>query len=276
VLLFTLFQAVIHQGHLQHLPLTCEPVVQHRSPLRHLLACCFTLFTGSDSPGAPAASPSDLLALCAATSVRRAAGHGEVTDSLQTAAAICGYRSPAALLPLLLQPAKLDASYARGGSKHAGAASKPTSAAATDSTTSEATGVASAAWGGVGRRHAAASLLQPAATLRERAAALMQVQGLSREDAAAVLRWSPSQQLHRDPKTTHLKLVLLQRQLLGWEPAHSSARTESVAPELTKMVKRCPWVSNLSSFIVVWSDTATAGLQVRLMAVVRQVRPPEA
>jgi hypothetical protein len=213
--------------------------------LRHVLYCCVTSFPGSTTPRTPTASAADLLALCAAKSVRRAAGHGDVTESLQTAAAICGYSSPAALLPLLLQPARLDTSYARGGSKQAGARKPPSATAA--AAAGDAAAVASAPWGGVGRRSTAASLLQPAATLRERAAALMQVQGLSREDAAAVLRWSPSL-LHRDPKTQHLKLVLLQRQLLGWEPAHSSARTESVAPELTKMVKRCPWVSCVLSF----------------------------
>jgi hypothetical protein len=101
-----------------------------------------------------------------------------------------------------------------------------------------------AAWGGTGRRRAAA-LLQPADRLQERAAALMQVQGFSRDEAAALLRWSPGSLLYGDSKTTHLKVVLLQRLLLGWEPAHSSARSESVAPQLTKMLKRCPWVSDV-------------------------------
>ncbi|WIA35601.1 hypothetical protein OEZ86_004022 [Tetradesmus obliquus] len=94
----------------------------------HELAACFNREPGSSAVDTPAASPSELLALCAATSVRRAAGPGAVTE---------------------------------------------------------------------------------------------------------------------DPKTAHLKLVLLQRQLLGWEPAHSSARVESVAPEMTKMLKRCPWIAHL-------------------------------
>jgi cytochrome P450 len=201
-----------------------------------LLCCHLLLYAGTSAQGAPpAVSPADLLSLCAATSVRQAEGPGAVSESLKAATAICGYSSPAALLPLLLQPPQL----LNRSSRH-----KPAKAsAALTALEAAADPAAVAAWGGAGRRNAAAALLQPASQLLERAAAVMQVQGISKDDLAKLLRWSPASVLHRDPKTTHLKLVLLQRQLLGWEPAHSSARTESVAPEMTKMLKRCPWVS---------------------------------
>ncbi|KAF6266451.1 hypothetical protein COO60DRAFT_1633044 [Scenedesmus sp. NREL 46B-D3] len=214
--------------------------VAHPSLFKYESITCWPNATMSSLPasmekGAAAVPPSDLLALCAATSVRRAAGPGAVTESLNTAAAISGHSSPAALLPLLLQPPKLDPGGATISSRKPARACKSASASA----------LAPAAAAAASSSSSSASWWAPAAQLRDRAAAVMQMQGLSRDAAAALLRWSPQSVLYRDPRTTHLKLVLLQRQLLGWEPAHSSARTERVAPELTKMLRRCPWVVNL-------------------------------
>lgn len=200
----------------------------------HQCCCCCCCFLHciliSCLPGSEQhVTPTDLLALCEATSVMRAPTAAAVTESIRTSAAMCGYDSPSDLLPLLLQPPKPQPQQRTGIKRDASKAAAAAAAAAPN--------------GGVGRRQTASALLQPAEKLRERAAALMQMQGLNARDLARRVRWSPAKVLSRDPKTQHLKLMLLQRQLLGWDPVHASTKEETLAPEMKRMLKKCPWVS---------------------------------